>query len=54
MAFEPPPSFTEIDYDVPAPPPEEGVYVDHPVLAFDDPDFGFAPPPPPPTTRRRD
>jgi uncharacterized caspase-like protein len=48
MAFEPPPSFTEIDYDVPPPPPEEGVYVDHPVLAFDDPDFGFAPPPPPP------
>jgi uncharacterized caspase-like protein len=48
MALEPPPSFAEIDYDVPPPPPEEGVYVDRPVLAFDDPDFGFAPPPPPP------
>jgi uncharacterized caspase-like protein len=48
MAFEPPPSFAEIDYDVPPPPPEEGVYVDRPVLAFDDPDFGFAPLPPPP------
>jgi uncharacterized caspase-like protein len=48
MAFEPPPSFAEIDYDVPPPPLEEGVYVDRPVLAFDDPDFGFAPPPPPP------
>jgi uncharacterized caspase-like protein len=48
MALEPPPSFAEIDYDVPPPPPEEGVYIDRPVLAFDDPDFGFAPPPPPP------
>jgi uncharacterized caspase-like protein len=46
MAFEPPPSFAEIDYDVPPPPPDEGAYVDRPVLAFDDPDFGFVPPPP--------
>ncbi|MBR0717774.1 caspase domain-containing protein [Bradyrhizobium liaoningense] len=45
---EPPPSFAMIDYDVPPPPPEEFVYVDRPVLAFSDPDFGFAPPPPPP------
>src|SRR5262249_28052352 len=47
-ALEPPPSFTVLDYDVPPPPPDEFVYVDRPVLAFDDPDFGFAPPPPPP------
>jgi uncharacterized caspase-like protein len=46
MAFEPPPSFAEIDSDVPPPSPDEGAYVDRPVLAFDDPDFGFAPPPP--------
>ena len=37
-----------IDYDVPPPPPEEVIYVERPVLAFDDPGFGFAPPPPPP------
>lgn len=45
---EPPPTFAMIDYDVPPPPPEEVVYVDRPVLYFNDPDFGFAPPPPPP------
>lgn len=47
-AFEPPPGFPVIVYDVPPPPPDEMVYVDRPVLAFDDPDFGFEPPPPPP------
>uniref|UniRef100_E6VGM9 Peptidase C14 caspase catalytic subunit p20 n=1 Tax=Rhodopseudomonas palustris (strain DX-1) TaxID=652103 RepID=E6VGM9_RHOPX len=47
-ALEPPPSFTVIDYDVPAPPPDEIVYVDRPVLMFSDPEFDFAPPPPPP------
>src|ERR1700726_4204051 len=47
-AFEPPPRFTVIDYDVPPPPPEEEIYVERPVLIFDDPDFGFEPPPPPP------
>lgn len=47
-AFEPPPRFAEISYEVPPPPPEEIVYVERPVLVFDDPDFGFAPPPPPP------
>ncbi|MGA7808141.1 caspase family protein, partial [Bradyrhizobium sp.] len=46
--LEPPPSFAMIDYDVPPPPPDEIVYVDRPVLMFDDPDFGFVPPPPPP------
>jgi uncharacterized caspase-like protein len=47
-ALEPPPQFVTIDYDVPPPPPDEIVYVDRPVLAFSDPEFGFAPPPPPP------
>src|SRR6516225_5080644 len=47
-AFEPPPSFTVIDYGLPPPPPDEIVYVDRPVLAFADPEFGFEPPPPPP------
>jgi uncharacterized caspase-like protein len=47
-AFDPPPSFEMIDYDVPPPPEDEFVYVDRPVVMFDDPDFGFAPPPPPP------
>src|SRR5262245_46526112 len=47
-AFEPPPTFAMIDYDVPPPPPEEIVYIRRPVLVFDDPFFAFAPPPPPP------
>lgn len=47
-AFEPPPTFTAISYDVPPPPEEEVVYFRQPVLVFDDPDYGFAPPPPPP------
>ena len=47
-AFEPPPRFEIISYDVPPPPPEEVIYVERPVLIFDDPDFGFEPPPPPP------
>ncbi len=45
-ALEPPPAFAMIDYDVPPPSPEEVVYVDRPVVVFDDPDFDFAPPPP--------
>ncbi|ENN89143.1 hypothetical protein RHSP_61877 [Rhizobium freirei PRF 81] len=45
-ALEPPPSFTVIEYDVPPPPPPEIVYIDRPVLYFDDADFGYAPPPP--------
>ncbi|MFK0163054.1 caspase family protein [Rhizobium sp. NPDC090279] len=45
-ALEPPPSFAVIEYDVPPPPPPEIVYVDRPVLYFDDADFGYAPPPP--------
>jgi uncharacterized caspase-like protein len=47
-AFEPPTTFTAIDYDLPPPPPEEIVYIRRPVLIFDDPVFAFAPPPPPP------
>jgi uncharacterized caspase-like protein len=46
-ALEPPPSFPVFVYDVPPPPPEEVVYVDRPVLIFDDPVFAFEPPPPP-------
>jgi len=46
--LEPPPTFAEVDYDLPPPPPEEIEYVDRPVLAFYDPIFAFAPPPPPP------
>lgn len=45
-ALEPPQTFAVYAYDVPPPPPEEIVYVDRPVLYFDDPDFDFAPPPP--------
>jgi uncharacterized caspase-like protein len=48
MAFEPPPTFTPIDYEVPPPPPAEFVYVRRPILIFDDPFFAFAPPPPVP------
>jgi uncharacterized caspase-like protein len=47
-AFEPPPAFTAMAYDLPPPPPEEIVYIQRPVLVFDDPVFAFAPPPPPP------
>jgi uncharacterized caspase-like protein len=47
-AFEPPPAFTAMAYDLPPPPPEEIVYIRRPVLMFDDPVFAFAPPPPPP------
>ncbi|QKC84905.1 caspase domain-containing protein [Mesorhizobium sp. NZP2077] len=45
-ALEPPEDFTVYAYDVPPPPEEEIVYVDRPVLYFDDPDFDFDPPPP--------
>jgi uncharacterized caspase-like protein len=48
-ALEPPRSFAAISYDVPPPPDEEmAVFVDRPVLVFDDPTFGFEAPPPPP------
>jgi uncharacterized caspase-like protein len=47
-AFEPPPTFAVIAYDLPPPPPEEIIYFRRPVLIFDDPVFALAPPPPPP------
>jgi uncharacterized caspase-like protein len=47
-ALEPPPVFPVLAYDIPPPPPEELVFVDSPVLAFDDPVFTLPPPPPPP------
>jgi uncharacterized caspase-like protein len=47
-AFEPPPAFAAVAYDIPPPPPEEIVFVSRPVLVFSDPVFAFAPPPPPP------
>ncbi len=43
--FEPPPDFRpEVFADLPPPPPDELVYDDRPIYAFDD----FGPPPPPP------
>ncbi|PBC02095.1 peptidase C14 caspase catalytic subunit p20 [Mesorhizobium sp. WSM3860] len=45
-ALEPPEEFTVYEYDLPPPPEEEVIYVDRPVLYFDDPDFDFEPPPP--------
>src|SRR6516165_3896179 len=47
-ALQPPPAFTVVDYGLPPPPPDEIVYVERPLLAFNDPAFGFEPPPPPP------
>jgi uncharacterized caspase-like protein len=48
VALEPPPAFDVVTYDVPPPPPEEIIYVERPVLTFDDPVYAFEPPPPPP------
>ena len=48
VSLEPPPQFSAIDYDIPAPPPEEIIYVERPVLFFGDPAYDFSPPPPPP------
>jgi uncharacterized caspase-like protein len=47
-ALEPPPAFAVINYDVPPPAPDEILYVERPVILFDDPVYAFAPPPPPP------
>ena len=46
VSLEPPPQFSAIDYDVPAPLPEEIIYVERPVLFFGDPAYDFLPPPP--------
>jgi uncharacterized caspase-like protein len=43
-AFDPPPAFVPLAYDVPPPPPDEVVYLSQPVVVFDGP--GFYPPPP--------
>ena len=45
-AFDPPPAFVQLDYDVPPPPPDEVAYLDQPAIVFDGP--GFSPPPPMP------
>ena len=47
-AYDPPPRFATITYDVAPPPPEEIVYVDRPVLYLADPIYDLPPPPPPP------
>ncbi|TIR64292.1 MAG: peptidase C14 caspase catalytic subunit p20, partial [Mesorhizobium sp.] len=41
--LEPPEEFTVYEYDLPPPPEEEIIYIDRPVLYFDDPDFDFEP-----------
>jgi uncharacterized caspase-like protein len=43
-AFDPPPAFVPLAYDVPPPPPDEVIYLSQPVVVFDGP--GFYPPPP--------
>ncbi len=48
IALEPPQAFAPVDMGYPPPPPEEIVYMDRPVIYFDDPSYGFGPPPPPP------
>jgi hypothetical protein len=45
---QPTTAFIAADLGIPPPPAEEATYVERPVLAFDDPTFGFPPPPPPP------
>jgi uncharacterized caspase-like protein len=47
-AYDPPPHFSAIAYDLPAPPPEEIVFVERPVLYLADPLYALPPPPPPP------
>ncbi len=46
-AYDPPPRYTVLAYDVPPPPPEEIVYVERPYLYLDDPVYALPPPPPP-------
>jgi uncharacterized caspase-like protein len=40
--------FARIDYDAPAPLPDELEYIERPTLILDDPELGFEPPPPTP------
>ncbi|WP_407152801.1 caspase family protein [Bradyrhizobium sp. ORS 86] len=39
--ISPPTAFKRMEYEVPSPLPDEATYVDRPVIAFDDPSFGF-------------
>ena len=48
VALAPPQTYQAIAYDIPPPPPDEVVYVERPVIYFDDPGYDFPPPPPPP------
>src|ERR1700722_4094923 len=43
-AYDPPPAFAAMAYDVGPPPPDEVVYLSQPAIVFDGP--GFLPPPP--------
>jgi uncharacterized caspase-like protein len=43
-ATTPPAKFARMDYDVPPPLPDELDYIERPMLALDDPAFGFEPP----------
>ena len=43
-AYDPPPAFMPMVYDIPPPPPDEVVYLTQPEIVFDGP--GFLPPPP--------
>src|SRR5262249_23360333 len=42
---EAPPDFSPVDYDVPPPPPEETIYIQHRVIFFGDPAYDLPPPP---------
>ncbi len=43
-AYDPPPRYSALAYDVPAPPPDEIVYVERPYLYLDDPVYALPPP----------
>jgi uncharacterized caspase-like protein len=45
-SLEPPLEFSAIDYDIPPPPLEEGIYLQQPVIFLGDPTYDFPPPPP--------
>ncbi|MDR3483866.1 MAG: caspase family protein [Bradyrhizobium sp.] len=47
-SIAPPSNFARMDYDVPAPLPDELEYIERTVLVFDDPAFTFEQPQPPP------
>jgi hypothetical protein len=43
-SLEAPPDFSPVDYDVPPPPPEERIYIQHRVIFFGDPAYDLPPP----------